>query len=227
MRWILFVASLGLGAVLSLSAWLLDCRACDRGFSIAAVGAAGYLALTAIALWRGPNRLVFAGTFFAFGVHALLVLRMAQTAWCWVCAAAAVNALGLAVLAVAIDRTNLKVAGWSLPWSAVILIALPGAAEPVSRRVRAEGPVDGVRVVILERDHCPYCVELRERLVPRLREEFGARVTVSFRSADDFPGVTKTPTVIISRPRDARVIEGLPPYERLRAAVAEALEATP
>lgn len=227
MRWLLFLAGLALGAAFALLAWALECRACDRSVPIAPIGAAAYLTLLAGAIWRGPHPLVFAGVFLAFGVHAFLVVRMIQTAWCWICAVAAANALGLAVLAILLDRSNLKVAGFALPWSSLILLLLPRSAEPAPRFLAVHEPGQGVRVLVLEREQCPYCVELRERVIPRLREEFGDRITISFRSADDFPGVTKTPTVIVTRPRDARVIEGLPPYEMLRRAVEEALVVRP
>lgn len=227
MRWKLFIGCLALGASLSILAWRLECRSCERSVPVALAGAGGYLALLALALWRGPGRAAFAGAFLAFGVHAFLVARMAQTSWCWICVAAAVNSLALVALAVLCERTSLRLAGLALPGAAAALLLVPRPAASEPRLVHVAEAGEGVRVVVLERDDCEYCRELRRTLVPRLRSEFGDRVTVSFRSADDFPGVSKTPTIIVTRPRDARVIEGLPPWEMLRRAVSEALEGRP
>lgn len=224
MRWILFLGSLALGAVLSALAIGLDCRACDRGSWIAWAGLAGYVALVGVALRRGPNRLLFAGVFFAFGVHSLLVVRMAQDRWCWICAVAAANSVLLAVLAILLDRANLKLAGFALPWSAVILLVVPRSATP---QVHVTEAREGVRLVVLERAGCDYCRELRDRVLPRLEGEFGDRVEIRFRSADDVPGVVRTPTLILTKRSQARVIDGLPPYEMLRDAVARALEDGP
>ncbi len=224
MRWICFLGSLALGAVLSALAVWLDCRACDRGSWIAWAGLAGYVALLAVSLWKGPNRLLFAGVFFAFGVHALLVVRMSQDRWCWICAAAAVNSAFLAGLAVALERSNLKLAGFALPWSAAVLLLVPRSAAPQVHVTQAR---EGIRLVVLERPGCDYCRELRERVLPRLAREFGERVEIRFRSADDVPGVTRTPTLILTKRSQARVIDGLPSYEMLRDAVARALEDRP
>lgn len=187
-------------------------------------GLAGYLALLAVALWKGPNRLLFAGVFFAFGVHALLVVRMTQDRWCWICAAAAANSLLLAALAIVQDRANLKLAGFALPWSAAVLLIVPRSATP---QVHVAEAREGVRLVVLERAGCDYCRELRARVLPRLEREFGDRIEIRFRSADDVPGVTRTPTLILTKRSQARVIDGLPPYEMLRDAVARALENGP
>jgi len=222
MRWILFVGSLALGALLSIVAIALECPSCTRQTPVAWAGLAGYLGLLAIALWRGPNRLVYAGAFLAFGMHALLIFRMAQDRWCTICFLAAANSLLLAILAIACDRTNLKVAAWALPWSASLLVVYPRSVSPVVVPESAH-----VRITVLERENCSYCRELREDRIPRLEREFGDRIEVNFRPADEFPGVSKTPTLIVTRRKHSRVIEGLPPYDLLRGAIAQALEDAP
>jgi hypothetical protein len=227
MKWNLFLAGLAIGAALSTLAFVLDCRACVRGVPIALIGTAGYLALLALALWRGPGRWVYVGAFLAFGAHAFLVLRMLQGTWCWICAAAAANSAALAGLALSLDRANWRRAGVALPWSAAILLLLPRPADSLVQAVRATDADDAVRVVVLEKADCPYCLVLREEVIPQLRREFGDRIVVRFRDAGEFPGVSRTPTVIVTRRRDGRVIEGLPPYEMLRDAVRDALGGRP
>jgi thioredoxin-related protein len=90
-----------------------------------------------------------------------------------------------------------------------------------------EQPQEGLRLIVLERNQCVYCRELKETIIPRLQSEFGDRVTIVYHSADDFPGVTKTPTLILMRNQEAQVFEGLPPYEMLRKAVRAKLEGSP
>jgi thiol-disulfide isomerase/thioredoxin len=69
---------------------------------------------------------------------------------------------------------------------------------------------------------CPYCERLRKEIVPEIVKEFGTRVRIEYRSADDLPGIRRTPTLILD-PRRAesrpRIIEGLPTLERLRGAI--------
>lgn len=221
MKWILFLLSLGTGALLSALAFFLECRSCDRDPSLPLAGVVFYSTLLAIGLWRGPGRLVFGGAFLAFGAHLLLMVRILPDRWCWLCVGAAANSLFLAILALLADRSNLKVAAFALPWSAAVFLLVP---KPAAIAVPES---EGVSVIIVEKDDCPYCRELREEVLPRLEREFGGRIEVRFRSADDFPGVRKTPTILVTRRKESRVIEGLPPYEMLRDAVARALEGSP
>jgi hypothetical protein len=185
-----------------------------------------YMGLLVLALWKGPSPVFFAGIFFVFGSHLFLVLRMIEGVWCLACVAAAVNAMFLAALTVALDRAHLKIAACAIPCSAIILLLVP---RPLSaaRMIQREQPQEGLRLIVLERNQCVYCRELRETITPRLQSEFGDRVTIVYHSADDFPGVTKTPTLILMRNQEAQVFEGLPPYEMLRKAVRAKLEGSP
>lgn len=227
MKWTYFLLSMVVGFLLSGLAMILDCGACEKDKTIPLAGMSGYAILLTWAVWKGPTRGVFAGAFLALGIHAFLVLRMASGIWCWVCAAAAVNAVVLAGLAIALDRANLKLAGYILPWSAAILLVLPRPAESLAQADPQPLPPDGATVVVFERPTCEYCAELRTTHLPQLEREFGPRVTVRFRSADDVPGVSKTPTIVVRSNRYSRVIEGLPPYDMLRTSVVRALEVRP
>lgn len=227
MKWTYFILSLGVGFLLSGLALVLDCSACDKDATIAVAGMCGYGALLTLAIWRGPSRPVFAGAFLAFGIHVFLFLRMASGIWCWICAAAAFNALILAGLTIAQDRGNLKLAGFVLPWSAAVLLVLPRPADSIAGITSPQPVIDGATILVLERPSCEYCIELRSTHLPRIEKEFGGRVSVRYRSADDVPGVSKTPTIVVQSNHYSRVIEGLPPYDMLRNSVQRALEVHP
>jgi protein-disulfide isomerase len=79
-----------------------------------------------------------------------------------------------------------------------------------------------VSVEVFTEPDCPYCDELRSRVMPEIEKEFGTRVRINYRPATDLPAVRRTPTLILTPGRlgaQGRVIEGLPTLERLRGAI--------
>jgi protein-disulfide isomerase len=63
---------------------------------------------------------------------------------------------------------------------------------------------------------CPYCVELEQRVLPRVRER-ARPFEERFENAAKFEGVRVTPSILIRGPRGHRWIEGLPDPDRLLA----------
>ena len=201
-----------------------SCAACGSGrIPLAIVGGVGYAALFGWGLIRGPSRLFFLGVLFAFGVHGSLAAQMfLAESLCALCLAAGAGSLGLVGLSIAVDRTNLARLALVLPWSA-LLVALgfgPWPWRPVSSGEAAS--IGAVSVVVFTEPDCPYCEELRNRVMPEIEREFGSRVRVDYRPATELPAVRRTPTLILTPGHPGgrgRVIEGLPTLERLRGAI--------
>jgi hypothetical protein len=200
---------------------LQACDACvvSPGFDPGMAGAAAYGVLLAGVLMRGPTPLLQVGILFGAGVHAALVAQMGvQGRFCGVCLAAAAVSAALVGISIACDRANLGRLAIIAP-AAALLAALGLSAAPPPSPAAASGGV-GVRIYI--QPDCPYCERLRKEIVPEIVKEFGTRVRIEYRSADDLPGIRRTPTLILdpgraeSRPR---IIEGLPTLERLRGAI--------
>ena len=83
----------------------------------------------------------------------------------------------------------------------------------------------GVRITIFSQEDCPYCDDLRDRVMPEVEKEFGPRVQVVWRPAAELPAIRRTPTLVVAPGRNgrgARVIEGLPRIDVLREAIREA-----
>ena len=225
--WTAFRVVLGGQAILAAAAVLRsgDCGACRSGGSwLALAGFALYASLLAAALARGPSPLVFGGALFAAGVHAVLAAHL----WigglgCGLCAAAAAGAAMLAALSVAYDRRNLSRGAALLPWAVLAAVAAVGWPKPPTAAAPAEGAA--VRLTVFTQDDCPYCEQLRNRVMPDIEREFGARLRVDWRPAADLPAVRRTPTLVVAPERNrrgGRVFEGLPAAAELRAAIREA-----
>ena len=224
--WKATVGLVGIQALISGIAVLLDvfgsCAAC--GGSRWVLGAAGFLyysILFGLALRRGPSRLFFAAVLLAFGIHAALAVQMVAIGpVCSLCVVATAGSLGLVGLAIAVDRANLGRLSLVVPWSA--LLVAWGSGHASSMPPAASDGSRAVSVVIFTEPDCPYCEELRTRVMPEIEREFGARVRVDYRPAAELSAVRRTPTLILTPGRlgaRGRVIEGLPTVERLRGAI--------
>jgi hypothetical protein len=219
---LLLAAQAALSAAAALAEVLHLCTSCGSGrFVLGLAGFVYYSALFGSALLRGPSRLLFAGILFAFGVHASLVGQMILIGLhCGLCIAAAAGSLFLVGLSIALDRANLGRLALVLPWSA-LLVALGSGVARAASRATVPGS-NAVSVVVFTEPDCPYCEELRSRVMPEIEKEFGPRIQVRYRPAADLPAVRRTPTLILTpgRPEvQGRVIEGLPTLERLRGAI--------
>ncbi len=223
-RWRAIVGLLAAQAALSGVVVVLEatrsCAACGSGrlfFGLA--GLVYYTALLVLARTRGPSRLFYGGLLLAFGVHAALTAQMFLTGTvCGPCLGASFGALLLVGLSISLDRDNIGRLALVVPWSA-LLVAL--GSLPF-RAAAPPDPIAGVSIVVFTEPDCPYCDELRNRIMPEMEREFGARIRVDYRPASDLPAVRRTPTLILTPGRvgaRGRVIEGLPTVERLRGAI--------
>ena len=219
------VVLLGVQIALSLLALamerLQDCDACRvSGFDPGMAGALAYGAILVGVLMRGPTPFLYDGILFGAGVHAALVGQMViQERICGICLAAATVSASLVGIAIACDRANLGRLAIVAP-AASLIAALGLSSAPPASPVAASGGGVGVRIYI--QSDCPYCERLRKEIVPEIEKEFGTRVRIEYRSADDLPGIRRTPTLILEPRRVAsppRIIEGLPTLERLRGAI--------
>jgi hypothetical protein len=228
--WRFLVALLGAQAALSAAAvaldWTYACGACRAGgFSLGIVGFAFYTGLFLAALTAGATRFLFAALLFGFGVHLMLVVQLLTLGTpCWICFAAAANSAALASLSVACDRANLTRMALVLPWSVLLVVGWTGMPRPAVTAGAVVTDTAEVRMTVFTQPDCPYCDELRDRILPDIEREFGPRLQVVFRDADALPGLRRTPTLVLSpgrRERSARVIEGLPAAAELRRAILE------
>lgn len=227
--WRTLVLLLALQALLAGAAatleWTGSCGACHTGgMSLGMVGLAFYAGLFIAALVTGPTPVLYGAVLFGFGIHAALVGQMLSAgASCPVCLAAAGVSLLLAATTIACDRANVARLAFILPWAVLAVLGWGGAARTATVASASVTDAAAVRVVVFTQRDCPYCDELRERVMPRAEREFGSRIEVVYRPAGDLPAVRRTPTIVVTsgrRDREARVIEGLPTYEMLRDAIA-------
>jgi len=224
--WRALVILLGVQASLSGTAVLLEwtraCAACRAGgLTPGVAGLVFYGGLLGFALVRGSSRWVTAGILAAFGVHVALAVQMLFTGIvCGLCVAATVGSLALVALSMTREPAELGRLGFVAPWSALVVAVGFGATHPPAP-VPASPP-SSVSVVVFTQPDCPYCEELRSRVMPEIEREFGARVRIDYRPAADLPAVRRVPTLILTPAmtgREGRVIEGLPTVERLRGAI--------
>jgi hypothetical protein len=221
--WTAFRILLGIQTALAGAAaateWSLDCGACRAGgLSLGLVGFAFYAGLFGTALFAGPGRFVFGSVLFGLGIHVMLAAQLVRAGLaCGLCFAAAAASLALAALAVACDRSNLGRLALVLPWAVLFVVGWSGLP-----RAESASEAEGVRLTVFEQPDCPYCEDLRSRVMPEIEREFGGRVRVAYRDSGELPGVRRTPTVVVAparRDRPSRVIEGLPTVDALRDAV--------
>lgn len=227
----LLAVQAALAAAAAALEWTYSCGACRAGgLSLGLVGFAFYTGLFLAAVFAGPTPLLFAGLFLGLGVHAMLVAQLLAAGMrCWICFGAAGLSLLLAGLAVAHDRVNLARIALALPWSVLLVLGWNGAPRPTAAAAATVSDTAAVRVVVFTQPDCPFCDQLRERVMPEVEREFGPRVQVVYRPAGDLPAVRRTPTIVVSpgrRDQPARVFEGLPTVDMLRSAV-RAVEGNP
>jgi hypothetical protein len=218
---------------IALAEALSGCAACRNGSSLALAGFLFYLGLLLEALRRGVRPFHLWASAFAFGVHLLLAADLLRSGLrCWPCFSACAGSAALAGLAWLCDRDLLARVPLLLPGAALVVVlwsSLPRAvAEPPSTRVDPAG-TSALRLTVFTQADCPYCDELRDRVMPDILREFGPRLELAWRPASDLPAIRRTPTLVISRSlkdRPARVLEGLPSVESLREAL-RAVEGAP
>lgn len=229
--WTAFRVLLGAQAATATAAAVLElaegCGACRAGgLPLGLAGALFYGGLLAAALLRGPSTPLFAATLGATGVHLFLAARMlAAGPFCAVCLAAAALSLSLGACAVAAAPERLGRAALLLPLAAVP--GFFGAAPPPAAASAAVTDVSAVRVTVFSQEDCPYCDALKHSVLPAVAAEFGPRIDVAWRDASELPSIRRTPTVIVargSRQEPARVFEGLPTADMLRAAIRDVEE---
>ncbi len=222
---ILLGAQAALAGAAATLEWTYPCGACRAGgMSLGLLGAAYYGGLLVAALVTGPTRALFCALLFGFGVHVMLVAQLVLAGLtCGICFAAAGVSLALVALSVACDRANLGRLAMVLPWAALLVVAAGRSPRPAAE---AAGPVSSaVRFTVFTQDDCPYCDELRDRVMPEVEREFGPRLEVVYRPSSDLPAVRRTPTLVVSpgrKDRQARVLEGLPTVAMLRDAIRQA-----
>jgi len=210
-----------LSATAGLAAVLPACAACGTGrLAPALLGALGYSVLFGRALTAGLTRDVFVGILFAGGIHAALVVQMLTTGlWCGLCIAAALLSLVMMGGSVMLDRTNVGRLALVTPTAALLVLSGGSAAVPSAPREATDGRIG---ILVYSQPECGFCEELQRNVLPEVEKEFGSRIRVEQRSADELPGIRRTPTLILNakRPSTAtRVIEGLPTVERLRGVI--------
>jgi hypothetical protein len=237
---------LGVGFTLSGAALVKvtvsgTCGACSVGgpVSLPLAGMVFYGLLFAASIMTGAGALVGSGIALAVAAHGFLTGYMAiDGRTCLLCLGAAINSLVLYGLSLVRDPDNLVRSVIVIPLGALVIPlalfvvgALPTtsnpreAAEIISLARAGPAVSDEIRILVFEQKDCPYCEELRDRLVPAITREFGPKVRWSFRKASEMPGIRHTPTVVVLPPhgKGSAVFEGLPTYEVLAAAVRKQL----
>jgi hypothetical protein len=237
--WLLVKFALVLAAL--SSAWALaggeGCGSCAGasalvgGKGLALAGLAYYAVLLTVATALGPCVVVHVGILLAAGVHVgltgLLVHAGIFCPPCFTAAAAAVAALVCEFLTAKVYPLGLNfllplvvlvIHGW-----AFITGILPAAVEAkavvrmaVEEEMRVPAAAPGrVRMVVYSRADCGYCIQLERYVMPELVRDFGDKLAVERRPAEDLPGMP-TPTLILSGAGGRHLFPGLPPVAMLR-----------
>lgn len=201
---------LGLAVAFAASAAAAStCSTCGGPSPIALAGLVGYGLLLAISLRRPFAGVVRWGLAAASGVHAALLTAMFRTdSVCAICLVTAAGALLALVAAMGCDSTRWAAVPAAAPWTGAIvllLLPMPAPADP-------SGPLS---VEVYSRPDCPYCQELKDRVLPEAIR--GLSPLVAWKDASDAPFVRLLPTLRITRGGRSRLLEGLPSPERLRA----------
>jgi hypothetical protein len=218
------------------------CSSCDGagevfgGKSLAALGIVYYSILFVAAAALGPSLFVYSGVLLAAGIHGGLLVILAHAGiLCIPCVCTALAALAALVAALRCDSSNALRASFMIPGAAfavqaAVLLsgAVPaiaqGRAEPeaVAREEFGSAPVarGHVRLVVYTRPDCGYCIQLERDVMPGLVRDFGERLLVERRSAEQLPGIP-TPTLILTGGERRRLIPGLPELEDLRKTIRE------
>ena len=225
---LLLGVQVGLCIAILATGRIQDCGSCARGSDIPAVLGILFYGILFARSWIGGLTVdLVAGVLFGAGVHvALMAQLLAHGRFCpWCLATASMSALmgGSSILA---DRANLGRLLLILPASALLVTAGWSWMSPAPI---SEGPDDRVQIRVYVQPDCPFCEELRSRVLPDIEKEFGDRVSLRVFPAEDLPSVRRTPTLLLQSRRvksDIRVIEGLPTVERLRSVIRE-LETAP
>jgi hypothetical protein len=231
---------------IGFSAWAAlgsgSCASCDGageifgGKSLAAVGVVYYAVLFMAAVALGPSLFVYSGVLLAAGVHGgLLVILVHAKIFCVPCLSTALAALAALGCVIRCDSSNALRASFVIPGAAFVVQAgvLLTGAVPAIAQARADTeqvvheqlgspPVarGHVRLVVYTRPDCGYCIQLDRDVLPGLVREFGERLQVERRSAEQLPGIP-TPTLILTGREQRRLIPGLPEVEDLRKVIQE------
>jgi hypothetical protein len=227
-RAILHIALGTATAVSAVAAWReLSCQACaGGGLPLGILGTAFYAcALIATAVF-GLRRAIAVALFGAFGLHAGLVLLMLTRGPVCVTCLAAAGASGVVVATILLrERELLDPALAIAPWAAAGAFLLP--LHPAVREVDVPStPGAPVQVAIFTRDGCPYCVQLRDEVLPEALAGLDGKVELRWREA---PPGTPAPSIVLSRADrpGGRLIEGLPPAGFLRREIDKLLTVQP
>lgn len=201
------------GALAASTAAAVGCPSCGGPPSLALAGVVLYAALLIGVLVREDFLLIRLAFMAASGVHLGLICAMASRgSICALCLATAACAFTATCLALARNRSSLQLLPVILPWTAALGLL---AAPPVPP---ADFP-DHLRIVAYTRVDCGYCDELRDRVLPEATRGFEVEVVYRDAAAADF--VHRAPTLLLSRGRRYRVMEGLPTVDRLRDEIAD------
>jgi hypothetical protein len=165
-----------------------------------------------------------------------MAVQLLEGRSCLLCLVAALNALALLGISLAWDARNWIRLLVVLPLGLVALLLIPSPKqEPpfihheIVSKPGSSGWSAPVQIVVFENARCPYCDELRQRLVPAITREFGPRVSWFFRNASELPEIRNTPTVVVvpsDRTKSGSVIEGLPTVDVLSSVIRKALPAS-
>jgi hypothetical protein len=236
--------ALGLiGLALGGAAWAAffwgGCGSCSgssagaAGHLLALSGVVYYVLLLGAGLVLGPSRVFWVGVLVAASIHgALLVALVMRGTLCPACILTGAAAIGAAALSCLIEPYNLVRASVILPAAALVtqlggwaLGTLPSAKPARTAAVPVAVPHDEsgtVRMVIYGRVDCVFCQRLAAEVLPELAREFGERLRVEHRSAEDLPGLP-TPTIILTGAGGRRSFPGLPRTDALRRAILDTL----
>lgn len=201
------------GALAASVAAAVDCPACSGPSHLAVAGSAFYGVLLIATLLREDHVAVRLAFLAASGFHLGLIGAMASRGWvCPLCLTTAASAFVATALVLARDRRSVPLLPVVMPWTAGLGLLAAPPSPPVVYPPHT-------RIVAYTRGDCSYCEDLRHRVLPEATK--GLDVEVLFRDASSAGFVRRAPTLLLSRGRRYRVLEGLPTVDRLRGELAD------
>jgi len=198
------------GALAACVAAAVGCTACGGPSNLEAIGIVAYAGLLLGVLFREDHPLVRFAFMSVSGIHVgLLWAMVSRGAFCGLCSTVAAFAFAATSLALARHPRSWPSLPVLLPWTAAVgMLAAPPPPVELSAHTR---------IVAYTRPDCPYCDELRNHVLPEATR--GLEVEVVYRDAMDANFVRRAPTLLLTRGRRFRVVEGLPTIDRLRGEI--------
>lgn len=203
---------------------------------IAIIGICFYALTLLVSFIPACSNWVVAAIRAAVGVHAALLAYGLFVGYiCPLCVAAFINIVAMAFLSFGRVEKWRLVPLLPIPLFGLVatillvtsqwrpLLDVPSGVYPSASQSQQ---ANFARIAIYEKQNCPFCMILRQQVMPAITREFGHRIALSYHDADGKPWVLWAPTVFIQSAdgRRSKTLESGVSLASLRLAIKEVLD---